>query len=142
MRFQVAVAAFIACVIGGTALAQDVPFPDVDHRGKPTVIHGQGSASCGTFLVDRASPDRRNAGHVQEMAWVLGYLDGLQQPNPYNVASYDYGSLDMWLANYCEAHPSDFLMNAAQAFYTHIGGRGLFVTDYSAWRHFPGYTGR
>jgi hypothetical protein len=138
-----AAAALVALTLTAPAMAQDTPYPDFDHRGKSTTLHGQGGLSCGKFLADREPLALGNGGHAQQMAWLLGYLYGIDAWNPYTVRTYDYNGLDAWLVEYCRTHPLDQLVNAGLKFYVYIGGRApMNGTDYSAWRHFPGYKGQ
>ncbi len=119
------------------ALAQETPYPDYFHRGKPTVVHGAGSDSCGSFLRNRQPVNLPTSIHYQEMAWVMGYLQGQDSFNPYDVRSYDQDGLDTWLAEYCRTHPIDLVTDAGLAFYKYIGGRAPMSTDYSIWQHMP-----
>ena len=90
---------FLAFIIFCPAqgISQDTLYPDYAHKGKPTLLHGQGGDSCGTFIAEK-QPDRRQTSiHAQEMAWVLGFLHGIDTWNPYNTKLYDYNGLDSWL---------------------------------------------
>ena len=134
---RIAVAVFLAVLPFAGAHAQETPFPDMDHRGKPTMLHGQGSSSCGDFLKNREPYLLQNSIHSQEMAWLLGYLHGMDMYNPYDTRPYDYNGLDAWVAEFCRTHPLDQLVNAGLQFYKYIGGRAPMHTDYSLWQHYP-----
>jgi hypothetical protein len=66
--------------------------------------------------------NRQTGVHFQNMAWVLGFLYGVDGFNPYDVKSYDYNGLELWLEKYCLKNPIEMLANAANQFYLEIGG--------------------
>ena len=116
---SLAAATLVALTLTVPAMAQDTPYPDFDHRGKPTTLHGQGGLSCGKFLADREPLALGNGGHAQQMGWLLGYLYGMDAWNPYTVRTYDYNGLNAWLVEYCRTHPLDQLVNAGLKFYVY-----------------------
>ncbi len=59
--------------------------------------------------------------------------------NPYDTKNYEYNGLDLWLEEYCKAHPIDEVVNAANQFYSAIGGRAPMSQDYTIWQHYPDY---
>jgi hypothetical protein len=113
------------------AFCQDKLYPDYYTKGKPGMLHGQGGRSCGTFIADENTPL-----HFQDVAWAVGFLDAIDQWNPYTVANYDYNGLALWLDEYCKQHPIDVVENASLAFYKYIGGREPMSQDPTLWRHF------
>jgi hypothetical protein len=102
-------------------------------------LHGQGSRSCGTFVKDKQPANLQNGAHYQDMAWVMGFLHGIDLWNPYDTKSYDYDGLDLWLEEYCRRRPTDLLANAANQFYAVIGGRVPMTDDTTIWQHYPSY---
>jgi hypothetical protein len=93
------------------AISQETLYPDYAHRGKSSLLHGQGGNSCGTFIAEKQPNRLQTSIHAQEMAWVLGFLDGIDIWNPYNTKSYDYDGLDLWLEEYCKKHPLAHLIH-------------------------------
>jgi hypothetical protein len=143
MKMSVCTALLVSLTFcSSQAISQEALYPDYAHRGKSSLLHGQGANSCGTFIAEK-QPDRLQTSiHAQEMAWVLGFLHGIDQWNPYNTKSYDYDGLDLWLEEYCKKHPLDPLANAANKFYSAIGGRAPMSEDYTIWKHYPDYDPR
>jgi hypothetical protein len=123
----------LTTVYAGTASSQETLFPDYFNKGKPILLHGQGSRSCGTFIADKNTP--QTGVHAQDMAWVLGFLHGVDSWNPYSIKNYEYNGLNLWLEEYCKRHPLEMLANAANDFYREIGGRAPMTEDYTIWQH-------
>jgi hypothetical protein len=120
-------------------MSQNTLYPDFAHKGKPTLLHGQSGDSCGTFIAEKQPDGHQTSIHAQEMAWVLGFLHGIDAWNPYDTKPYDCNGLDLWLEEYCRKHPIDLLANAANAFYSQIGGRIPMSSDITMWQHYPDY---
>jgi hypothetical protein len=119
--------------------AQEALIPNYYRDGKQVTLHGQGGQSCGAFVEDKKPFNLKTAKYLQGMAWILGYLYAKDQFNPYTVKSYDYDGLSLWIENYCKTHPIELLINAADHFYSYIGGRLTVSDDYTIWRHYPDY---
>ncbi|RWL47216.1 MAG: hypothetical protein EOR60_09645 [Mesorhizobium sp.] len=89
----------------GTAEAQSTTYQ----------ILGAGTDSCGRWV----SSANDGALHVAYMSWVLGYLSAFNmaksahsgQDSLFNQT--DVQSLDLWVSNYCNAHPLKNLSDAA-----------------------------
>jgi len=80
-------------------------------------VWGAGAASCGTWVTDR-----RGEALVADIdfAWVQGYITGLNAANNGQVGA-QFGEADaaeVWLDNYCTAHPLDHLIDATDQLYT------------------------
>ena len=116
--------------------AQEAPYPDYDQKGKSVTVQGQGVNSCNSFVTSgRLSV--ANGMHYQDVAWLLGFLNGIDTFNPYTTKQYNYETLNTWVMGYCKAHPSILLANAGLEFYKFIGGRAPMRTDYTIWQHYP-----
>jgi hypothetical protein len=137
MNRLVCVGFFFMIVLSAQAVSQDALYPDFYTKGKGMALHGQGSVSCGTFIKDMQPYNRQIGVHYQNMAWVLGFLYGVDRFNPYDVKSYDYNGLELWLGKYCLKNPLELLANAANQFYIEIGGRAPMSEDTTMWRHYP-----
>jgi hypothetical protein len=80
-----------------------------------TVLGGQGALSCGSWTSARR--DRTASGPQQ---WVLGFLLGVGWAltdsgwNP--LKGVDADGVWAWVDNYCQAHPLQYLAEAAGAF--------------------------
>lgn len=129
----------VAAICSIQAHSQETLYPDYWRKGKPILLHVQGIRSCGTFVEDKTPYKMQTGAHSQDMAWVLGFLHGIDSWNPYDTQQYDYNGLDLWLENYCRKHPLDQLANAANQFYAAIGGRLPMTQDYTIWQHYPNY---
>jgi hypothetical protein len=75
---------------------------------------GEGTSSCGQRT--QATVENDSVVHLQQSAWVLGYLrgvfDGLAvKPDP--MAGLDSAAIREWLNNYCREHPLDTIYDAA-----------------------------
>ena len=123
--------------LSAQAVCQDRLYPDYHKKGKPISLHGQGGDSCGTFIKEKQPYNLQTSVHYQHMAWVLGFLHGIDSFNPYDTRPYDYNGLDLWLEGYCRKNPFELLANAANQFYVEIGGRAPISQDYNIWQHYP-----
>ena len=90
-------------------------------------LWGAGTASCGRWVTDR-----RNAPSTAlfEFSWVQGYITGLNSGMPSSYtnngqvgAQLDINAAEVWLDNYCQAHPLDHLADAADQLYTYARSR-------------------
>ena len=86
------------------------------------LIVGSGGLSCGTWVTDR---QRTSYGMMLEIAWVEGYITGLNAglpsefSNNHQVGAHlDLDGFNVWLDNYCTAHPLDHLIDATDQLYT------------------------
>lgn len=134
--------AFCALFISTQAIGQDTLYPDYNSKGKPTLLHGQGGRSCGSFIKDSGEFKKQTGAHAQDMAWPLGFLAAIDQWNPYTVKNYDYNGLEVWLDSYCKSHPIELLVNAADHFYQSIGGRYPVTQDVTIWKQLSDYRRR
>jgi hypothetical protein len=116
--------------LSAPALGQDKLYPNFKIE-KYRVVHGQGSSSCGTFIKNQQPSNIQTGVHSQDMAWVLGFLHGIDMWNPYDTKRYDYNGLELWLEGYCRKNPLEWLVNAANQFYVEIGGRAPISQDYT-----------
>lgn len=89
--------------------------------GQFTVL-GVGSASCGNWTQSRAlertvraiSP---NLPTTNAEGWLLGFITGVGWVGPTDPGAYtDAVGVAGWVDNYCQAHPTDQIVDAAKAF--------------------------
>ena len=85
---------------------------------------GFGTKSCGEIVADFKANER---SQLSDSIWVAGFLTA------YNYYVHgrldisrgvDVASRDLWINNYCTAHPLKKLVDAAAAFVTELKGRG------------------
>lgn len=80
----------------------------------PIRLLGEGTSSCGQRTEAVMANDA--VVHLQQSAWVLGYLrgafDGMTvKPDP--MAGLDSAAVRGWLDKYCREHPLDNIYTAA-----------------------------
>jgi hypothetical protein len=87
-----------------------------DEAHGQVAVAGFGMRSCGTWTAVRH--DGTALGHEQ---WILGFLSAVgytnflrDQMNP--LEGTDADGVWAWIDNYCQAHPLDRIINAADAF--------------------------
>lgn len=69
-----------------------------------------GAPSCGTWVKDRASKDWPE---LADTMWLLGYLSGIATTSrSYFLRDTKNDSLTLWVDNYCQANPLDYLNDA------------------------------
>jgi hypothetical protein len=76
---------------------------------------GPGMASCATWIADRREPSM----HQLEQAWVLGFLSGvgyMGAPNLDPLQRVDAAAVAAWIDDYCQRHPLEEIVGAAEAF--------------------------
>ncbi|HEY6433337.1 MAG TPA: hypothetical protein VIZ17_15260 [Acetobacteraceae bacterium] len=84
---------------------------------------GSGVASCGEWLQERRDP---YGGGGAGQQWVLGFLAGEADATEGKldpIADTDAEGVWAWIDRYCEQHPTDRLIVAAELFAV-TGGRG------------------
>ncbi len=89
--------------------------------------YGMGTKSCGTY-VEATDAVAKNSGDDQAVAdkfeminWILGYLTAYNQvaPDTYGIlGSTDVPGAELWIYNYCKAHPLVTLPTASTALIT------------------------
>jgi hypothetical protein len=104
----------LAIVLVGMLLAREA--------GAQTInVWGSGTVSCGTWVTNRSNnPDMV----FMEFSWVQGFITGLNAGLPIESsnnghvgAHLDTNAAQVWLDNYCQAHPLDELSDASLALY-------------------------
>lgn len=73
------------------------------------VITGWGTQTCGTFNTNEGA----RAGAAD---WVMGFLSGVNWEDPRNRSrggETTNAGIVGWLDTYCQAHPDDYIMQAA-----------------------------
>src|SRR5437016_2491205 len=97
---------FIGLIIGWCASASAS-----DETGEYQVM-GMGSRSCGWFVSAHDTDEWR----FEIMQWILGYLTAFNviTPNTYSIqGNADTKGLELWISNYCQAHPLESIATAA-----------------------------
>lgn len=109
-RFVAVVAAFC----GALVLA---PLP-----AKAASIIGAGALSCGNWTADY---ETRDVGLWVDAAWLAGYLSAYTAYHPAGdvTKNLDPAARDAWVTNYCQAHPLDFIFQAADALIAELRAR-------------------
>jgi hypothetical protein len=91
--------------------------------------YGQGSATCGAFIAASQGFAPGKLGHLNShnqeyftenlsyIQWALGFIAAIpyRDANTNSVIK-DVSSFDLWLRNWCNAHPTDFFADAVVAF--------------------------
>jgi hypothetical protein len=98
----------------GTLLAILLFLP-ASGSGKTITVRGEGIASCAVWLREHAAKTDRQA--VQD-SWILGYVNGvtgtLDIPGIDDIsANVRNADLVAWVENYCESHPEEPIVRAA-----------------------------
>jgi hypothetical protein len=90
----------LAFVVNGSAEAQTYS------------VVGPGVSSCGTWTADQS-----NATAYQiDLSWVLGFLAGIAYASLDNpLHGLDANAVADWIDNYCQAHPLEHIIDAADA---------------------------
>ena len=100
----------LACLVAGL-----LGHPE---RALAFVAAGAGLDSCDTWTVDRQLP--RGGPALLDEQWVVGFLTGLADGGLIDadpMRGVDAQAVWAWIDNYCHAHPSDNVLEAAEAFY-------------------------
>jgi len=108
MRISLFVVILIAVVSG----FQITNAADLTNK-HPVVNLGEGTISCGRWIGYRASHVITQA---EVEAWVRGFLTGMNAADPTRHGVGDGSDPEgnnLWLDNYCKAHPLDSLYDAA-----------------------------
>jgi hypothetical protein len=89
------------------------------------MIFGEGTATCGNWMLERSPGQRVTAEGVGFFSWVLGFLSGananrvgpdfLEQTNPAGILA--------WMNSYCQGHPLDKIVNAAEKLQNELKAR-------------------
>jgi hypothetical protein len=91
-------------------------------KQKPVLILGEGTETCGSWLQYRS---RAPMSFVQE-AWVRGFLTGMNaaqsEKNDVGKGS-DPAAENLWMDNYCRAHPLDTVYTAAVGLWFTLSNR-------------------
>ncbi len=80
---------------------------------KPTdgyKFYGAGAESCGDWVLHAKSDG--SAIHVSEKSWVLGFISGAWFGG-FTLVQTDLPAMNLWMDNYCTAHPLDNVATAA-----------------------------
>jgi hypothetical protein len=79
-------------------------------------VLGQGAESCGTWTAAHGDANQFVLAQGQDQ-WVVGFLSGVGWEATDDPAGYtDLGGVSAWVTNYCAAHPTYKIVNAAAAF--------------------------
>lgn len=76
-------------------------------------VYSYGNASCGDWIAERKAPA---ADADVGLAWVLGYLTGIEEGRESRRIQFrhpDADAIAAWVDNYCQANPLDNLFQAA-----------------------------
>lgn len=110
----------ITATVFALMLASTAAHAHGDSSGSFTIL-GHGVISCGTWTKDQADGSLSAAG---ERAWLLGFLTAfnLYGPGTSDVSSAtDSNGLVGWVNTYCQQHPLDKMVTAAQALVVELG---------------------
>lgn len=96
-----------------------------------TVVHGAsaeitylGTMSCGSWVQAKQQGDL--ASRDRYRMWVVGFLSGSAiQTNRDVLEGIDEASLSTWVDNYCQKHPLEKLVAAADALFDELSTRKL-----------------
>jgi hypothetical protein len=81
------------------------------------MVIGAGVDPCGRWTAETAASDSPQA--LQDEQWVLGYLSAVGQHGGKGadpLKGTDASAVWTWIDNYCRAHPSAHIADAAEAF--------------------------
>ena len=86
-------------------------------------VWGSGTVSCGTWITHRGS---NSFLADAEFSWVQGFITGLNAGLPNDSSNYgqvgaqlDPNAVEVWVDNYCQAHPLNDLADAATVLYVY-----------------------
>jgi hypothetical protein len=122
----------ISWIAGGlTLLVCMLATPLAAQQQPGWVIMGDGNDSCGKyiaavqpFLPGKGQTFRAITGKVWfddaglYAQWIQGYISGINQmskPDPAAQMGVDYPGIDLWLRKWCQAHPTNSLVDAVSA---------------------------
>ncbi|MDX8499878.1 hypothetical protein RFM99_15775 [Mesorhizobium sp. VK4C] len=71
-------------------------------------VLGQGNLSCGSW-VKSAGPER----YIYE-TWLLGFISGTQYGSKTYSFNVDVDAIDVYMTNYCTAHPLENIVQGAK----------------------------
>jgi hypothetical protein len=73
-------------------------------------VYGQGALSCGQWLSDRQDPYLKPGANQ----WLLGFISAAGDYSGEPLAKTDADGLTAWVDRYCQAHPLDDAITAAE----------------------------
>jgi hypothetical protein len=85
-----------------------------------------GNLSCGNYLSHRQSEADGDLISDAMFAWLMGYLTAYNDYGPGDgniTGNTDSSGVQAWLDSYCQAHPLDRLVAAAQALVAELKSR-------------------
>ncbi len=99
----------------GFLLVLCVGVAHADNDASHLMIYGNGVRTCGTYVTEQhGSPDK-----VMNVTWALGFITGVgivwKATVHTQMADTDEGAVEIWLNNYCQAHPLEQFANAVNA---------------------------
>jgi hypothetical protein len=75
-------------------------------------VVGPGAGSCGAWTADRSNKPRYSI----DLSWVLGFLAGVGfEGSGDPLRGLDSNAVAGWIDNYCQAHPLEHIVDAAEA---------------------------
>lgn len=92
------------------------------------IVLGPGAISCGKYVEyrrDSANPISENMS-LGDLVWVLGYLTAYNNYVSVDgniTANTDSSGIQLWVDNYCQAHPLDSLSSATSALIAELRAR-------------------
>jgi hypothetical protein len=96
----------------------------VAHADVPYEIYGAGTESCGTYVTE----PHGSGAKLLDVQWVLGYISPIglwQSLENHKLADTDANAMEVWVNNYCQAHPLDTLQGAVDALGLALTKRGM-----------------
>ena len=92
-------------------------FPATAATGPDTLVLGEGTMSCGQWVHFRQTTENPDLAKLAA-AWVRGFISGVNAATPKGSKvgeGSDPEDNNLWLDNYCKAHPLDELAFASVA---------------------------
>jgi hypothetical protein len=74
------------------------------------IVYGVGSLTCDNWNTIKDTPPI--AIHYTQLSWVEGFVTAVHNYTQ-NLKEVDRESIDPWISDYCEQHPTDSIVTAA-----------------------------
>jgi hypothetical protein len=87
-----------------------------DARENSWNVFGHGNSSCGEWV------QPKDVSRETNMAWVLGFLSGAQF-GAAAVFETDAAAVEVYMTNYCQAHPLEKIVEGAKALANDLDSR-------------------
>lgn len=102
-------------------------------RGETATIRGAGASTCGVYAqvydafrlaAGKAADGGASVDFLQYEEWIDGYILGMETSLKGSGGLRDWDQVDVgkWISDYCQAHRSEILANAALALFQQVRG--------------------